>query len=181
MHSPKLIEFSSTAIHELDTLCKKTPYQALAYYYFNFGENEQSASTFLTTIIRQLCGARPDTPDWLKDLGARFRDKGYPLDLISLEDALWNAVAGFDAVYLIIDALDECSTLDNKRAILLKSLSRLHTCCPPNVHVMVTSRNEPDIEMGLSRILRSPGAEQIDLLRFREAVMSVVHHVPCLL
>jgi hypothetical protein len=120
-------------------------------------------------MIRQLCGARHDNPAWLHNLGSTFKDKGAHPTLEHLEHALWNAVAGFDAVYLIIDSLDECTTSKSKRATLMKSLLRLQKCSPPNVHILVTSRKEPDIEAALDRIPLT-SEDKIDLLQFRDAI-----------
>jgi hypothetical protein len=162
---------SSTAIDELEGTCEKSPYQAFAYYYFSFtDQDDQSTTSMLSSMTRQLCGARPDTPEWLKALGSKFRDKGSRPGLKHLEDALWGAASGFDAVYFIVDALDECTTSQNKRATLLKSLAKLQGCSPPTVHILLTSRKEPDIEAAFAMILQKPAAEEIDLLAFRDAV-----------
>jgi hypothetical protein len=161
---------SASAIDDLAASCKNSPYEALAYYYFSFtDQTDPDAARMLSSMIRQLCGARPDSPAWLNDLGSTFRDKGARPTLEHLEDALWNAVAGFDAVYLIIDSLDECTTSNSKRATLMKSLVRLQKCSPPNVHILVTSRKEPDIEASLDRVPLA-SEDKIDLLQFRDAV-----------
>ncbi|OBT97761.1 hypothetical protein VE01_05117 [Pseudogymnoascus verrucosus] len=161
---------SAPAIHSLTGSCENSPYKALAYYYFSFTEQpEQDASRMLSSMIRQLCGARPDSPAWLNNLGSTFRDKGARPTLEHLEGALWNAVEGFNAVYLIIDALDECTTSKSTRATLMKSLVKLQKCSPPNVHILVTSRKEPDIEAALDRMPLA-SEEKIDLFEFRDAV-----------
>jgi hypothetical protein len=161
---------SAPAIHSLTGSCENSPYKALAYYYFSFTEQpEQDASRMLSSMIRQLCGARPDSPTWLNNLGSTFRDKGARPTLEHLEGALWNAVEGFNAVYLIIDALDECTTSKSTRATLMKSLVKLQKCSPPNVHILVTSRKEPDIEAALDRMPLA-SEEKIDLFEFRDAV-----------
>ncbi|KFZ14934.1 hypothetical protein V501_02978 [Pseudogymnoascus sp. VKM F-4519 (FW-2642)] len=161
---------SAPAIHSLTGSCENSPYKALAYYYFSFTEQpEQDASRMLSSIIRQLCGARPDSPAWLNNLGSTFRDKGARPTLEHLEGAVWNAVEGFNAVYLIIDALDECTTSKSTRATLMKSLVKLQKCSPPNVHILVTSRKEPDIEAALDRVPLA-SEEKIDLFEFRDAV-----------
>jgi hypothetical protein len=130
---------------------------------------DPDASAMLSSMIRQLCGVRPDNPAWLNKLGSTFRDKGARPTLEHLESALWNAVEGFDAVYLIIDALDECTTSNSKRATLMKSLVRLQKNSPSNVHILVTSRKEPDIEAALNRVPLGL-TEKIDLLQFRDVV-----------
>lgn len=161
---------SAPAFHSLTSSCENSPYNALAYYYFSFTEQPgQDASRMLSSMIRQLCGARPDSPSWLSNLGSTFRDKGARPTLEHLEGTLWNAVEGFDAVYRIVDALDECTTSKGARATLMKSLVRLQKCSPPNVHILVTSRKEPDIEAALDRVPLA-SEEKIDLFQFREAM-----------
>lgn len=161
---------SASAIHNLTESCEKSPYEALAYYYFSFNDRtDPDASRMLSSMIRQLCGARPDSPAWLNNLGSTFRDKGARPTLEHLESALWNSVEGFDAVYLIIDALDECTTSKGTRATLMRSLVKLQKHSPPNVHILVTSRQEPDIEAAFDRVPLGSG-DKIDLLRFRDAV-----------
>ncbi|KFY08508.1 hypothetical protein V492_06166, partial [Pseudogymnoascus sp. VKM F-4246] len=161
---------SASAIQNLTESCEKSPYEALAYYYFSFNDRtDPDASRMLSSMIRQLCGARPDSPAWLNNLGSTFRDKGARPTLEHLEGALWNAVEGFDAVYLIIDALDECTTSKGTRATLMRSLVKLQKHSPPNVHILVTSRQEPDIEAAFDRVPLG-SEDKIDLLRFRDAV-----------
>jgi hypothetical protein len=147
-----------------------TPYAAFAYYYFTFDQPKQDVTTMLSCLIRQLCGKRPDTPDWLKGLGSSFRDKAARPGDEELEDSLWKATAGFSAVYLVIDSLDESASSQKERAPLLNSLVRLHECCPKNVHFLVTSRREPDIAAKLTKIISAPTSNEIDLHLFREKV-----------
>ena len=94
------ITCSASAVHSLAGICENSPYEALAYYYFSFNDQtDPGASRMLSSMIRQLCGARPDSPAWLNNLGSTFRDKGARPTLEHLEGALWKAVEGFDAVY----------------------------------------------------------------------------------
>jgi len=105
----------------------------------------------LRALIRQLCGARSDFPQWFKDLGSTFRDKNALPGLKGLEATLWKTTDGFDEVYLVIDVLDECTTVEKKRETLLNSIVSLQKVCPSNVHCLVTSRKEPGIEANLAR------------------------------
>ncbi|TVY18948.1 hypothetical protein LARI1_G002429 [Lachnellula arida] len=58
---------------------------------------------------------------------------------------LREVISGFDNVYIVLDALDECPKVEDKRH---KLLSLLHDVCDWNLsslHILVTSRREPDI------------------------------------
>ena len=54
-------------------------------------------------------------------------------------------------MYLVLDALDECIT----RSILLKGLEEMHHWDLPNLHILVTSRKETDIEDSLGCLVTS--------------------------
>lgn len=57
-------------------------------------------------------------------------------------------------MYLVLDALDECIT----RSTLLKGLEEMDHWDLPNLHILVTSREETDIEdsLGCLVILKLP-------------------------
>ncbi len=54
--------------------------------------------------------------------------------------------------FLIIDALDECIDEDGSRKQILTLLEELSMWALPNVHILVTSRKEPDIEHSLTSL-----------------------------
>jgi hypothetical protein len=58
-----------------------------------------------------------------------------------------------DPIYIIVDALDECSTsgIPSARVHLLKLVVELVSLPRSKLHICVTSRPEPDIEAILSR------------------------------
>lgn len=64
---------------------------------------------------------------------------------------LFTVTEGFQHAFVIIDALDECPK-DSERVQLLKTISNLQTRSPSNVHVLVTSRRETDIEQALGSL-----------------------------
>lgn len=123
----------------------------------------------LRSLIRQLCGQRPDTPQPLLDLG-RYRDLGHQPGQEQLINTLKAATQDFGAVYLVVDALDECPLADGKRAMLLAVLKQIHGWSLPNVHMFVTSREEPDIRSELMPFFGLPGASMINLTLYSTEV-----------
>jgi hypothetical protein len=98
--------------------------------------------------------------------------KGERPDIETLEAALMSAVSGFSAVFIIIDALDECSVLDGERPRLLNCLGRIVASMPDNLHIFCTSRAEPDIHMATRKFLDAPEKAAIDVTHNREGLNS---------
>ena len=120
-------------------------------------------------LIRQLCGGRPDTPKSLSDL-QHYRDKNRRPGLEKLEETLEASTRDFKNVYLIVDALDECPVANGERGKLLERLGNIHKWSLTNLHVLYTSRPEPDIEAELAPLFPGPATSIIDLEKRREDI-----------
>ncbi|TVY93678.1 hypothetical protein LAWI1_G001865 [Lachnellula willkommii] len=91
-----------------------------------------------------LCNRR-DTPQFLQKELERANVGQQKPTLKSCIAMLKEVIAGFDNVYIVLDALDECPKVEEKRH---KLLNLLHDVCGWNfssLHILVTSRREPDI------------------------------------
>lgn len=55
-------------------------------------------------------------------------------------------MTGFDRIYVVLDALDECPQSENKRPALLNLLHDVRGWDASSLHMLVTSRREADIE-----------------------------------
>ncbi|EQB58404.1 hypothetical protein CGLO_01352 [Colletotrichum gloeosporioides Cg-14] len=155
---------SSSVIKHLQNKCESDPGIALAYFYFNFGNLEQqSVAIMISSLVKQLCGSRPDTPQAIKNF-EDYKTKGERPDTKTLEDALISSTHGFSDVFIVIDALDECSILRGEQGKLLASLTRIVAAMPDNVHLFCTSRPESDIRTGINRLLCPPSRSAISLL-----------------
>jgi ankyrin repeat domain-containing protein 50 len=123
----------------------------------------------LGSLIKQLCCRRPNTPRSLKDLG-RYKEQGQRPDMKTLMDTLAATIHGFSDVFLVIDALDECPFDSGERKKLLDCLRRIHVAKPDNLHLLCTSRREPDIEAVFNPLLSPPSKIALDLSIYRAAV-----------
>jgi len=86
-------------------------------------------------------------PNSLVDLKATRREP----DLASLKKVLVELIDGFDHVYVMIDALDECKG----RRKLMDWISHVSKSSKDRLHLLATSRPEPDIE-DVMRSLATP-------------------------
>lgn len=125
----------------------------------------------LRSLIKQICCQRPNTPESVRKLREyKSQDTQPPTGV--LEQSLSDVMCGFSAIYLVIDALDECPKFKGKRAELMKSLNRILTATSAsttsNLHLFCTSRKESDIDIELSCHLSRPEAAEIDLSSCKE-------------
>jgi hypothetical protein len=123
---------------------------ACAYFYFDGRDSQtdfQRFEKFILSLVSQLVSQHPTVPDSLVDLEATGREP----DLASLKKVLLELIGGFDHVYIVIDALDECKG----RRKLMKWMSHVCRSSKDGLHLLATSRPEPDIE-DVMRSLATP-------------------------
>jgi hypothetical protein len=141
----------------------------VAYFYISANDRATCDVANLTkSLVAQLYGCRPDTPEALLDLGEyRFTSGGPPQS--KLEKALRLALGDFTETLIIIDGLDECPSVKDRgsglaqRRILLELLATMREWEVANLHLMVTSRREQDINDKLERIIKDPQSQALSL------------------
>ncbi|KAI0451705.1 ankyrin repeat-containing domain protein [Xylaria acuta] len=154
---------SSSVVKYLQDRYASDPQSAFAYFFFSFSDmKKQEVGVMLASLIKQLYASRPDTPQPIKNLG-EYKKRGERPDTKTLENALIATANGFSSVSIVIDALDECPTLNGERSKLLGSLNRIIDAMPDNFHIFCTSRPEPDIKAAISIVPSSPSRADIDL------------------
>ena len=100
----------------------------------------------LRTIIRQLHSTPLDEP--IRSLWNDYGTKGSNPNNTRLQETLERLLdANIGKVFLILDALDECPEAVNRkeRSLLLPLITGLQNKYSEKIHVLVTSRPEPDI------------------------------------
>ena len=156
----------------------------MAYYYFDFRDEEKRhLHGLLSSLVFQL-GAESDP--CYEILSRLYSDHGEgeqkPSDR-ALSTCLMEmlAVPGQPAMYIIIDALDECpntSGMPTARERVLAFLEDLVEADFPNVHICATSRPEIDIREVLEPLaqfrisLHDEGGQKEDISSY---IMSAVH------
>jgi ankyrin repeat domain-containing protein 50 len=152
---------SSTVIDNIEAYCHLNSDPAVAYFYFDFNDPEkQNATNCLSSLIAQLCSQVVDLPKKLKDLYSRCNEgkhkAGMPA-LIAILKAFALAEEPHD-IFIIADALDECPKNGEQelRSELLDLITEISSWSPSNIHLLVTSRQEPDIKERLMPLLTTP-------------------------
>lgn len=145
-------------IYHLKNLHSSDPYTALAYFYCDFNDvSTQNATNLLGSLTRQLCSQRPDTPQAVLNL-RQVKEAGQLPELTQLEETLRETTLEFGDVYFVIDAIDEFPDTnkgEKSRHQLLQSLRRINNWALPNIHLLITSRPEHDIELELNSLLKN--------------------------
>ena len=107
----------------------------MAYFYFT---DKQQPEFLVRSMINQFSAQYKNTPDALVKLYEHCQlDRRQP----STEDLLATLhliLAGFDHVYIVLDALDECA----ERMKLLDLIEEIITWKLERLHVLATSRRE---------------------------------------
>jgi len=142
---------SSTIIEEIETM-RKSGLASLAMFYYDFREDEKKdLRGLLSSVLFQLSDQSHSYYDILSTFYSTHRDGTQsPSDdeLVQLFKELLG-LPGQAPVYLIVDALDECSNtsaISSPREEVLMFLEDLINSELPNLHICVTSRPEADIK-----------------------------------
>jgi ankyrin repeat domain-containing protein 50 len=148
------MKISSTIVEHMKEYCKKPDF-ALAYFYFDFNDTEkQEVSNFVSSLIAQLCSKVVDLPEQLKELHKRCNNGQEKAAMHELKAALSGMVKDFEDVFIIVDALDECPK-NGEREELLGLITEMKSWSPSNLHLLATSRQEPDIKEALTSLTNS--------------------------
>ncbi|GKZ34987.1 hypothetical protein AbraIFM66950_005426 [Aspergillus brasiliensis] len=137
----------STIIEDIERTCLNSSNKRFAYWYFQFNnQGSQRVETMLRAVIRQLHSTPLDGP--IRRIHEDYGTKGSNPSNAKLQETLHRVITAYEGeIFLILDALDECpETVSRKeRSFLLPLLTDLQKKCSDKVHILVTSRPEPDI------------------------------------
>ena len=145
---------SYTVIEEIEAM-RKCGLAALAFYYYDFREDEKKDRRgLLSSVLFQLSDQSDSYLDILSTFYSTHRDGAQTASDDELAQCLKNLLElpRQAPVYLIVDALDECSNLSalsSPREKVLLLLEDLINSQLPNLRICVTSRPEADIKIVL--------------------------------
>jgi hypothetical protein len=145
-----MLSTSSSIIEEVQDM-RQTGLALISFFYFDFRDGgKQEVHPLLSSILLQLCD---QSDNFSKILSTLFEDHGRGSHQPS-ENVLMQCLKsmlelpGQGALYLIIDALDECpnsSGYPTQREQVLAVVRALINLQLPNLHLCITSRPEIDI------------------------------------
>jgi hypothetical protein len=176
---------SSVVINHLQELFKGANI-GVAFLYCNYKEQTlQTATHLIASLLKQLVQDCPVISDNVKSFYHYHQDRGTYPTLVELTNALDMEIKRYAKVFIVIDALDECSETNGSRMKLLKALRSL--AAP--VNLMVTSRDLPSIEQhfhkahrlfiratdeDVTKYVQSQLFDTSDLMNLRDIIVSKI-------
>jgi hypothetical protein len=148
--------------HVLNTTQDST--YGIAYVYCDFkAREEQDISSLLAAILKQLVQGRLSTVDHIGQLYQKHAGRGTKPSLDEIYNALRDVLAHYPAVYMVVDALDECQEGTRRQFLAkLRDLQALR-----DIRLLATSRFIPDIEDAFTEAPRlEVRASREDVKRF---------------
>ena len=155
----------------------------MAYFYFDFRESEKRHRRgLLSSLVFQLSAESDPCYQILSRLylDHAVGNREPSEDVLSQCLVEMLEVPGQPAMYIIIDALDECSNISGMptaREQVLKFLKHLVELKLPNVHICVSSRFEIDIRNALEPLaplcmsLHEEGGQKADISSYINAAV----------
>ncbi len=104
------------------------------FTYLKYNETEQTFDNILSSLLKQLLQESENIPPYLLSLYERHRDRSTSPTTDEISQALLTMIESHEAIYCVIDALDECH--EDLRWELVERLEDLG----PKLHVLITSR-----------------------------------------
>lgn len=139
---------SSTAIQHTFRLKGNKPRAGIAFFYFTFTDtSKRDALNMLRALLLQLSGQSRGCHADIERLREVYPSRTPPINVFI--ECLHDMIQKFDQVYILLDALDE-SPRYSQRDEVLNVLDQMRKWSSPGLHLLVTSRDEPDIRESLS-------------------------------
>jgi hypothetical protein len=133
--------------------CEANPTSAFAYFFFDGRDgqkNLQQVDSLIRSLISQFAAPYEGIPATLAKLYQSCHNGRSQPSVESLQSLLFTIIEAFDDVYIVLDALDECT----ERKDLLKWIKQMTSWKRSKLHLLTTSRPEEDIAKNL-RLLDS--------------------------
>jgi hypothetical protein len=124
--------------------CETNPSSAFAYFFFDGRDGQrglQLVDSLIRSLIAQFATPYGGIPTALAKLYQSCHDGRSQPSVQSLQSVLFNIFESFENIYIVLDALDECT----ERKDLLKWIKRMASWKGSKLHLLTTSRPEEDI------------------------------------
>ncbi|KAL8790513.1 MAG: hypothetical protein Q9195_006344 [Heterodermia aff. obscurata] len=112
---------SSTVITELFRRCSHASGSSIAYFFFKFSDyDNQQSGQMIRSIVKQLSSQSSEAMVELESLFSSCQNGRQPADIASLIAILQAIIRKSEHLYIVLDALDECSDIVDLLAVVQK-------------------------------------------------------------
>jgi hypothetical protein len=137
-------------LHDVLQHCQDDPRKATAYFFFDFNNKQkQDPEIIIRSLLCQLSQQSIKIPASLNALFSSCESGQRQLSSHTLIDALQLIIQDLPQSYIVLDALDEYT----QRAELMEIFETIVGWKVPNLHLLVTSQRERDIESSLEGLI----------------------------
>ncbi|KAL8807781.1 MAG: hypothetical protein Q9200_004529 [Gallowayella weberi] len=142
----------STIVEALQEVLEANISSTVAYWYFDFNNSSSlSVCHMLRSLIKQLCVDETFIPPVVQEMCSKYRASGHQPTTKVLLTTLHSAIDSIrKKTFIVLDALDEYP--EERRQELLAAIKSLQDSEHDDLHILVTSRSEYDIEHALTPI-----------------------------
>ena len=142
----------STVIDHTLLFIESNKPSTLAYFYFDFRENQkQTVCSLLYTLVAQLLQTPDPIPESVVEFYSRYEAQSPPSIVHVAIELLFSVLGSPGHKYIVVDALDECRERDELLDVL-SQIRSMQTRDSGKIHVLVTSRQDREFEQGLECI-----------------------------
>lgn len=149
---------SSTIITETFSQCALSSAAGVAYFFFDFRDSgKQKSGQMIRSLLAQLSSQSIESLAEVERLFVSCFDGLHQPDDEYLSSVLQAAIQAFGSVYIVVDALDECSDIDEVMDII-SNISRWRL---QNLHLICTSRWSAVIDESMKGLVQTTDVVQI--------------------
>lgn len=144
---------TSTVVRHLHERFRNDPSVGIAYVYCTFKQQKQQTPVDLMTIILKQLAMKQDTlPSALESLYHRLKSSQARPSLKELKATIKDVAIRYSRIFIIIDALDECRSVDDGLDMLIQNIIGLQAEVKANL--FATSRLIESIESKFKKAIR---------------------------
>jgi hypothetical protein len=156
---------AATVINDISRHMSPKTNFGLAYVYFTFSQQrEQTVEHVLASLLMQFLHRQASLPQQIRDLYTSHKKNGTRPSRHELLDHLNEVVSSYKRTFIVLDALDECSTSSQCRTKVLHDVTLLQTRA--GINILATSRMVDEIASrlrGQSLIMLPIKAQKVDI------------------
>jgi hypothetical protein len=163
---------SAGIIEDLQAYCNDDPARSLAIFFFDFNDGDkQDPLKMVKSLLSQFLDRCPRIPEALQAVYAACEDGRRQASEEQVLHALKHTLELLPAPFVVLDALDECSS----RFELFAILEQIKSWDGTSLRVLMTSRKEMDIQEGLEELVPDHSATRLESHLVDKDIRTYVH------